>query len=77
MVTELVNGGDLFDFISLPGAFSEKVARYFTHQIFEALKYTHAKGICHRDMKLENLMLDSNFDLKVIDFGFSAIIEKN
>jgi len=77
VVTELMENGDLFNYIALPGAFSDKVTRYFTHQIIEALKYTHAQGICHRDMKLENLMLDSSFDIKVIDFGFAAQINQN
>jgi len=77
VVLELIEGRDLFDYIALPGAFSEKVARYYIQQIFEGLKYAHSKGICHRDMKLENLMLDSNFDAKIIDFGFATEINKN
>jgi len=68
---ELITHGELFDYVAFSGAFSEKVARYFFHQLIDALSYLHSKGYCHRDIKAENLMLDSNFNLKLADFGFS------
>ena len=40
--------------------------------MLEALNYCHSKGICHRDLKPENFLLDSDFLLKLADFGFSA-----
>lgn len=71
---ELVTCGELFDYVALSGPFSEKLARYFFCQLIEALSYMHSKGYSHRDVKAENLLLDSNYNLKLADFGFSAPI---
>lgn len=72
IVLELVNGGDLFDFVANSGRFSEEVARYYFTQFMSALDYMHQNNCCHRDLKPENIMLDSEFNLKVADFGFAA-----
>jgi serine/threonine protein kinase len=72
IVLELVQGGELFDFVALSGRFNENVARYYFSQLMEALNYMHSAGACHRDLKPENIMLDSDFNLKVADFGFAA-----
>jgi serine/threonine-protein kinase Chk1 len=48
---ELARGGVLFDFIDLTGQFTEKVARYFFHQLIEGLDYMHMEGYSHRDLK--------------------------
>lgn len=75
LVLELVNGGDLFDYVANSGRFSEEVARYYMTQLLDALDYMHKNGSAHRDLKPENIMLDSEFNLKVADFGFAAPIE--
>jgi len=72
IVLELVNGGDLFDFVCNSGRFSEDVARYYFTQLMDALDYMHSNNCTHRDLKPENIMLDSEFNLKVADFGFAA-----
>ncbi|CAI2363208.1 unnamed protein product [Moneuplotes crassus] len=69
---EVASGGELFDFISMTGAFSEDVARYFFHQFLDALEYMHEKGISHRDLKTENILLDKDFNLKIADFGYAS-----
>lgn len=72
IVLELVQGGELFDFVANSGRFSENVARFYFAQLMGALSYMHTAGACHRDLKPENIMLDSEFNLKVADFGFAA-----
>lgn len=75
IVFELANGGELFTFIADTGRFSEPVARYYFKQLLEGLEYCHNNGVAHRDLKLENLLIDSQFKLKIADFGFSTQIE--
>ena len=78
IVTELLTGGELFDFIIKHKMLSEPVAAHFLKQILSAVAYCHANGIVHRDIKPENLLLDSDSahaSLKVIDFGTSTLFD--
>mmetsp|Transcript_11913 Transcript_11913/g.11905 ORF Transcript_11913/g.11905 Transcript_11913/m.11905 type:complete len:451 (-) Transcript_11913:48-1400(-) len=77
LALELASGGELFDFIAQTGSFSEPVARFYFHQMMDAFEYLHSKGISHRDMKPDNIMLDNEFNLKIADFGFSSKTASN
>lgn len=72
LVTEYCEGGELFEQLVTKGRLSERSSRYYFHQIIDAVKYLHSKGIVHRDLKAENLLLTSDFKcVKLADFGFS------
>jgi calcium-dependent protein kinase len=74
MITELVTGGELFDFLMQTGKLSESMTSQFMRQLMSAVAYCHSIGIVHRDIKPENLLLDSSHtSLKLIDFGTSAL----
>lgn len=71
LVTELCEGGDLMDYICARKFLSEACTRKFIRQIISAVDYLHRIGILHRDLKIENLLLDKNLNIKLIDFGLS------
>jgi len=68
---EYCPNGDLFSMIKKSGKFQPELTRYFFHQLLNGLENIHQSGgVAHLDLKLENLLLDSNFTLKICDFGF-------
>lgn len=73
MVMELVRGGELFESIVKDGRQDEPTARRYFHQLIDAVHYCHHRGVYHRDLKPENLLLGENGELKITDFGFSAM----
>mmetsp|Transcript_54881 Transcript_54881/g.119590 ORF Transcript_54881/g.119590 Transcript_54881/m.119590 type:complete len:103 (-) Transcript_54881:525-833(-) len=52
----------------------EHEAKHIFRQVLQALAYCHSKCVTHRDIKLENILLDEKRDIKLIDFGFSTCI---
>jgi len=73
IVMEYAAGGELFERICNAGRFSEDEARYFFQQLVSGISYCHSMQICHRDLKLENTLLDGSPAprLKICDFGYS------
>ncbi|WVQ94034.1 hypothetical protein IAU59_001112 [Kwoniella sp. CBS 9459] len=76
MVLELCDNGSLMDCLRRRKRFSEPEARYFLVQLIAACQYMHQMNVIHRDLKLGNLFLDANMNVKVGDLGLAALIEK-
>ncbi|XP_050216292.1 CBL-interacting serine/threonine-protein kinase 4 [Mercurialis annua] len=75
LVMELALGGDLFTKVVQRGKLSETKARKYFQQLVSALHFCHQNGVTHRDVKPHNLLLDANGNIKVSDFGLSALAE--
>ena len=73
IVMELVDGITLKQYIDKRGAISWKEALHFTKQITKALAHAHSRGIIHRDIKPQNIMLLKDGTIKVADFGIAAL----
>jgi len=70
---ELASGGELFERVIEGGGMTEPVAHGHFCQIADAINHCHEVGVAHRDLKLENVLLNAADQIKVIDFGLSHI----
>ena len=79
IVMELMEGGELFDYVVKKGTLNEEEASRIVRMVTSALVYMHGKNIIHRDLKPENLLLTHKprniheIDVKIIDFGLSKV----
>lgn len=73
-VLEYVKGGELFNKIA-KGKLREDASRKYFQQLVSAVDFCHSRGVYHRDLKPENLLVDENGNLKISDFGLSALAE--
>jgi len=71
LLMEYVDGQDLLEFIEAEGQVSEDDGRIIFHQLVDAVASFHSQGIAHRDLKLDNIMINLKLQTKIIDFGLS------
>jgi len=74
-VTDFLNGGELFFHLCTVVRFPESRACFYAAEITLALEHLHQNGIIYRDLKPENVLLDSQGHLKLTDFGLSKITQ--
>lgn len=75
LVFELLPNGDLVSYFKTHPLFEEQELKPFFRVIVETIRSMHTLGILHRDIKLDNILLDNNLTPKVCDFGISSIME--
>ncbi|CAF1003713.1 unnamed protein product [Rotaria sordida] len=71
LVMEYASGGELYDYLNRMKRIPESQARAIFRQIVSAVHFLHKNQIVHRDLKLENILIDHNGDIKLADFGLS------
>lgn len=71
LVMEYASGGELYDYLNRMKRIPESEARAIFRQIVSAVHFLHKNQIVHRDLKLENILIDHNGDIKLADFGLS------
>jgi len=76
MALECCEGGELFDIVYYTGKLEEKVARTLFTQIVAGLSAMHKVGLCHRDIKPQNILLTADFQVKIADFGSSKLFNR-
>ena len=70
-VMKIEEYGELFRVINQTEQFTEKTARVIFRQLISALRHIHSRRIAHCDIKSENILMDSKFNLKLVDFGYA------
>lgn len=70
-----IKGGELYKIFKSQKRLSEDVVKFYAAQIALAIGYLHGKGIMHRDLKLENILVDEQGYLKIIDYGLAKTLQ--
>ena len=75
IIMEYINGGNLFNFVKKRRKLSEKMAKFLFRQIILGIQHIHSKNVVHRDIKLENILIDFNNNVKICDFGIGKVLD--
>jgi len=73
---ELCAGGDLLNYVRKRKKLDEPISKVLFKQIILGIGYIHTKNILHRDIKLDNILLDGKGNVKIADFGVSKLVKK-
>ena len=76
IVMENISGGDLLSFVKKRTKLNEKICKFIFKQLLQSLKFIHSKNIIHRDIKLDNVLIDLNNNIKLCDFGVGKMIRE-
>ena len=74
IIMEYINGGNLFSFVKKRRKLSEKMSKFLFRQIILGIQHIHSKNVVHRDIKLENILIDFNNNVKICDFGIGKVL---
>ena len=77
MVMDFINGGDLLFHLTHTKRFMIDRARFYAAEILLGLEYLHLNGIIYRDLKIENVLIDTSGHIKLTDFGLSKRVFSN
>jgi serine/threonine protein kinase len=72
-----IRGGELYKVFQSEKRFKEVVVKFYAAQMIIAIGYLHLKGIVHRDLKLENILIDQDGYIKIIDYGLAKMLDEN
>jgi serine/threonine protein kinase len=73
-VMEVCGGGELLTYVRRRRRLKEDIASFMFAQIIDGLEYIHTKNVLHRDIKLDNILLTSEGNIKICDFGVSKLV---
>lgn len=76
-VMPFIRGGELYKIFKMKKRLPEEVVKFYSLQIILAIGYLHSKGIMHRDLKLENILVDDEGYLKIIDYGLAKTMKES
>ena len=76
IVMEYASDGDLLSYIKKNGKLREEKGRIIFRQVVEGVKHCHQNFVLHRDIKLDNILLDNKLEVKICDFGVSRFIKR-
>jgi serine/threonine protein kinase len=74
-VMPFIRGGELYKIYQSQKRFEENVVKFYSAQMIIAIGYLHSKGIVHRDLKLENILVDQKGYIKIIDYGLAKMLK--
>ena len=73
-IMPFIGGGEMKMMLKAEGKFSERMIKFYATQLILGIKHLHDNDIIHRDLKLSNLMIDTDGFLRIVDFGLARVL---